>query len=69
MSRTPERCVEEPTMSAVTLLLAAPLMGAAAGAMGWGIRGQYGHEWGAMVPGVLVASGARDRPPVAAAAR
>ncbi len=55
MSRTPERCVEEPTMSAVTLLLAAPLMGAAAGAMGWGIRGQYGHEWGAMVPGVLVA--------------
>ena len=27
----------------------------AAGAMGWGIRGQYGHETGAMVPGVLVA--------------
>lgn len=38
-----------------TLMFAAPLMGAAAGAMGWGIRGQYGHEWGAMVPGALVA--------------
>ena len=38
----------------VVLLFAAPLMGAAAGGMGWGIRGQYGHEWGAMVPGVLV---------------
>ncbi|MCA9078094.1 MAG: hypothetical protein KDA93_23900 [Planctomycetaceae bacterium] len=40
--------------SAIALLFAAPLMGAAAGGMGWGIRGQYGHEWGAMVPGVLV---------------
>ena len=27
---------------------------AAAGAMGWGIRGQYGHETGAMMAGVLV---------------
>lgn len=27
---------------------------AAAGGMGWGIRGQYGHETGAMVAGVLV---------------
>jgi hypothetical protein len=25
-----------------------------AGGMGWGIRGQYGHELGAMIPGVLV---------------
>jgi hypothetical protein len=25
-----------------------------AGAMGWGIRGQYGHETGAMIAGVLV---------------
>ncbi len=31
------------------------LMTTAAGAMGWGIRGQYGHETGAMVPGLLVA--------------
>ena len=30
------------------------LLGAAAGAMGWGIRGQYGHETGAMIPGLLV---------------
>jgi hypothetical protein len=30
------------------------LLPAMAGAMGWGIRGQYGHETGAMVAGVLV---------------
>jgi hypothetical protein len=28
--------------------------GAAAGGMSWGIRGQYGHETGAMIAGVLV---------------
>ncbi|MCA9189768.1 MAG: hypothetical protein R3E01_08655 [Pirellulaceae bacterium] len=28
--------------------------GALAGGMGWGIRGQYGHETGAMIAGVLV---------------
>ena len=27
---------------------------ALAGGMGWGIRGQYGHETGAMIAGVLV---------------
>ncbi len=27
---------------------------AVAGAMGWGIRGQFGHETGAMIPGLLV---------------
>ena len=27
---------------------------AAAGGLGWGIRGQFGHETGAMVPGLLV---------------
>ena len=43
------------TSSSLILLVAAPVMCAAAGGMGWGIRGQYGHEWGAMVPGVLVA--------------
>lgn len=31
------------------------LLTAAAGGMGWGIRGQYGHETGAMLAGVLVA--------------
>lgn len=30
------------------------LAGAMAGGMGWGIRGQYGHESGAMIAGVLV---------------
>ncbi len=33
----------------------AVLAGAAAGGMGWGIRGQYGHETGAMMAGLLVA--------------
>ncbi|HIB85897.1 TPA: hypothetical protein EYO57_01585 [Candidatus Poribacteria bacterium] len=47
--------IEENTASSLVLFFAAPLMGAAAGGMGWGIRGQYGHEWGVMVPGVLVA--------------
>ena len=47
--------MEENAASPLILLFAAPLMGAAAGGMGWGIRGQYGHEWGVMVPGVLVA--------------
>lgn len=32
------------------------LLGAAAGGMGWGIRGQYGHETGAMIAGVLLCS-------------
>jgi hypothetical protein len=32
----------------------AVLFTALAGGMGWGIRGQYGHELGAMIPGVLV---------------
>jgi hypothetical protein len=31
------------------------LFSAMAGGMGWGIRGQYGHENGAMIAGVLVA--------------
>ena len=30
------------------------LLGALAGGMGWGIRGQYGHETGAMIAGLLV---------------
>lgn len=30
------------------------LVAALAGGMGWGIRGQYGHETGAMIPGLLV---------------
>ena len=30
------------------------LLGAMAGGLGWGIRGQYGHETGAMMAGLLV---------------
>ncbi|MFM9078751.1 MAG: hypothetical protein ACKOTE_01220, partial [Opitutaceae bacterium] len=33
----------------------AVLFPALAGGMGWGIRGQFGHETGAMIAGVLVA--------------
>ena len=32
----------------------AMLLSAMAGAMGWGIRGQYGHQTGAMIAGLLV---------------
>ena len=35
-------------------LLLCMLLTAMAGGMGWGIRGQYGHETGAMIAGVLV---------------
>ena len=38
----------------VLLLFAIPLTALAAG-MGWGIRGQYGHETGAMIAGAFVA--------------
>ncbi|MDG1890853.1 MAG: hypothetical protein P8L18_06030 [Verrucomicrobiota bacterium] len=34
----------------------AVILSSMAGAMGWGIRGQYGHETGAMIAGVLVAT-------------
>jgi len=36
------------------LLLAAMVLAAMAGGMAWGIRGQYGHELGAMIFGILV---------------
>ena len=39
--------------TSVPLIPSATLM-AMAGGMGWGIRGQYGHETGAMIAGVLV---------------
>ncbi len=35
-------------------LFGTALLASLAGGLGWGIRGQYGHETGAMVPGVLV---------------
>ncbi len=36
-----------------TTLLVTMCVAAAAGGMGWGIRGQYGHETGAMIAGAL----------------
>lgn len=36
-----------------TPFLSTVLLAGAAGAMGWGIRGQYGHETGAMIAGLL----------------
>ena len=51
---SPELASDAATSSSLTLLFVGPLMAAAAGGMGWGIRGQYGHEWGAMVPGALI---------------
>jgi len=32
-----------------------------AGGLGWGIRGQYGHEAGAMIAGLLVRLDSHDR--------
>ncbi|RIK88947.1 MAG: hypothetical protein DCC67_00230 [Planctomycetota bacterium] len=47
---SPLACAGGGPSLAVTLVLTA-----AAGGMGWGIRGQYGHESGAMIAGLLVA--------------
>lgn len=43
-----------PTQSGIFRLLTSLLLAALAGGMSWGIRGQYGHETGAMIFGVLV---------------
>ena len=50
---SPPHLPRAPQQAAPSLILAvlAPLL---AGGMGWGIRGQYGHETGAMIAGVLV---------------
>ena len=45
---------QAPLLSAHPPLWLALLAAAMAGGMGWGIRGQYGHETGAMIPGLLV---------------
>ena len=42
----------KPTGGVLLLVCAVPLAAMASG-MGWGIRGQYGHETGAMIAGVL----------------
>ena len=43
----------KPPFGPFTTLFVAVLTAAAAGGMGWGIRGQYGHETGAMIAGAL----------------
>ena len=47
MVTTTKSCPQPPLWLAL-------LAGAAAGGLGWGIRGQYGHETGAMLAGALV---------------
>ena len=49
------RAADEPTTDDFPSPWLTLLLAAAAGGMGWGIRGQYGHETGAMVAGLLVA--------------
>jgi hypothetical protein len=46
---------EPVTLDNFPSLLTTLILTAAAGGMGWGIRGQYGHETGAMMAGLLVA--------------
>jgi hypothetical protein len=43
-----------PTSESAPSLMGSMLLAAMAGGLGWGIRGQYGHETGAMIAGVLV---------------
>ena len=50
------KSLDDETAYAYPSLWLTLLLTAVAGGMGWGIRGQYGHETGAMIAGVLVAS-------------
>ncbi|HRZ38658.1 MAG TPA: hypothetical protein P5534_20120 [Candidatus Paceibacterota bacterium] len=49
-----ENSLSPPQGSPRSPLWLALLLSAMAGGMGWGIRGQYGHETGAMIAGLLV---------------
>ncbi|MBI4658887.1 MAG: hypothetical protein HY735_08590 [Verrucomicrobia bacterium] len=50
-----ERTLAAPASDDASVPLWQPaLLAAMAGGMGWGIRGQYGHETGAMIAGLLV---------------
>ncbi len=46
--------VTEQSKSRAPSLLTTVMLAAMAGGLGWGIRGQYGHETGAMIAGLLV---------------
>ncbi len=50
----PQIAPEESTSPKTAPFWKVILLSALAGGMGWGIRGQYGHETGAMVPGLLI---------------
>jgi hypothetical protein len=54
LMRTTDRRLETETDFLMRDAIFTVLAAAAAGGMGWGIRGQYGHETGAMIAGVLV---------------
>ena len=55
LTRRLTRVAARPTTSTTPFRMGpVPLWMALAGGLGWGIRGQYGHETGAMVAGVLV---------------
>ena len=52
----PELADSQPSgFTGIPLLLAAVVLTAMAAGTGWGIRGQYGHETGAMIAGTLAA--------------
>ena len=56
MPKSTVRDAPEPvTLNDFPSLWTTLILTAAAGGMGWGIRGQYGHETGAMMAGLLVA--------------
>ena len=46
--------IQSPGQSNSSPLWRVMILAALAGGLGWGIRGQYGHETGAMIAGVLV---------------
>ena len=53
---TPDLAGSPPSgLTGIPLLLAAVVLTALAAGTGWGIRGQYGHETGAMIAGTLAA--------------
>jgi len=50
---TPPHEIESSSRDSLLFLIVATLLTSMAAAMGWGIRGQYGHETGAMIAGGL----------------
>ncbi|MEZ6051495.1 MAG: hypothetical protein R3C02_08930 [Planctomycetaceae bacterium] len=44
---------EQSKLTGIAVILLAIILGGMAAGMGWGVRGQYGHETGAMMAGIL----------------